>query len=138
MKTRTKTFIGILAVVALAAGLSLLAGCAQEDDPESIEDVINKFVAAVNAENLEDVKECLDPAAIASATALIDKFFDTWFTDPPYSKTAYDESGNTATVELTSDDPTAVPLDLVFTMVDGDDTYYITTIENSAGAVIFE
>lgn len=137
MKKRTKTLIGLLAVVAFAC-LILLAGCAPADDSESIEDVINKFVAAVNEGDLITVKECLDPAADDYSTAVTDAFFLNYFGATPFTITSYAESGTTATVELTPADAADVPLDLVFTMVEGDDTYYITTIEDSVGQVIFE
>ncbi len=126
MKTRTKNLIGILAFIALAACFIGLSGCALVED-ESIRDVIDKFVGAVNEGDLQGIKECLDPKADRYALVLTADYFNLLMPGTTFTITDYQESGNVATVELTNE--ISVPYEYTFTMVKVGNTYNITQIE---------
>ncbi len=140
MKIRTKNLIGIIAAT-LAAGILILAGCAPADDQESIEDVIKKFVSAVNDDNLLDVQECLDREAIDYNTILTDVFFINSLPNKPYSVGPVNEkSGNYATAKLTPNG-VGTEIDLYFQLRESDDTFYIQRIwlgPNDSYPILFE
>jgi hypothetical protein len=141
MKAKEKRIVGFLAVAALAAALSLLAGCAPAG--KSVRDVIEDFIAAVNDRDASGVKDCLDEDAEWYNLAADITYWDTKFPNAnvPFEITAFSKSGDSATVEFTG---SGLVLDYYFEMTESKGsmfepgTYYISRISKTDGTIIFK
>lgn len=138
MKTKAGRLIGIFAIIAAAAAVSLLAGCAPAG--QSISDVLKDFTAAVNARDAGGVKECLDSDATSYSTAATSAWFSQYFPEMDYAA-SISVSGKTARVVFNSTSGT--DQDYTFemseekgTMFEGG-TYHIRRIRNTASTSDF-
>jgi hypothetical protein len=130
MKVITKRSIGILAIAAITVVLSVLAGCAAAEE-DSIEDIINNFIAGINAQDIEAIVECLDPVSVSTGTASDLNYWKTYFSAPPYTITSFTEtSDTTATVTFTPS--VGAALTWYFRMTDAGNTYFIKQIDDNA------
>ncbi len=144
MNAKTKTALGALATILLASAAFLLAGCAPAS--ESMRDVIDDFIAGVNDEDVEAIKDRLDDGAADYNTASTMAFWNAYFVpaNAPFAISSFDKSGDSATVTFAG----TAGGDFTYyfemkekkaTATEGG-TFYIERIRytNSAGAVIFE
>jgi hypothetical protein len=144
MNAKTKIALRALAALLLASAALFLAGCAPAS--ESMRDVIEDFIAGVNDQDIGDIKDRLDDDAADYNTASTLEFWDVYFTpgNAPFEITAFDKSGDSATVTFTG----SAGGDFTYyfemtekkgTMTEGG-TFYIRRIRqnNSSGSVIFE
>lgn len=111
---KTSTALRWIALL-LAAGL--FAGCSLTG--ETIRDRIDKFITAINNQDPQGIKDCLDPSAASYNTADLN-FWNHYFTDLPYSIASFSQSGNTATVYFSGLNNTE--LAMVFEMTENQGT----------------
>ncbi len=128
-RTGIMRFLGVLAI---AAAVFAVSGCSPKGD--SIRDIIDDFIGAVNANDAGGVKATLDSDAASYNTAATSSWFTTYFPNRPYSITSFAGSSETATVTFTG---TSGTLNYHFemseekgTLFEGG-TYYIRTITNT-------
>lgn len=95
---KTKKPLCILGWLGLAIFISLFAACSFTG--ESIQDRIGTFIDAINAGDVQGIKDCLDPSATDYNNASTADFWNTYFPNSPYSISGYSESGNIATVNF--------------------------------------
>jgi len=111
---KTKKPLCILGWLGLAIFISLFAACSFTG--ESIRDRIGTFIDAINAGDVQGIKDCLDPSSTNYNTASTTNFWNTYFPNKPYSISGYSESGNTATVTFT--DSSNTTLKYIFEMTE--------------------
>jgi N-methylhydantoinase B/oxoprolinase/acetone carboxylase alpha subunit len=133
----TLVLFGLLFLITLTFGS--LSSCTPAG--ETIRDRINTFISAVNNQNEQGVKDCLDSSASDYSTASLATTWNNHYTNRPYSITTFSTSGNTATVQFSG---TSGTLDDVFQMTEtagtflSGTTYKIKQITTSASTVIFQ
>lgn len=143
MNAKTKTAFRALAALLLASAALILAGCAPAS--ESMRDVIEDFIAGVNESDVGAIKDRLDDDAADYNTASTMAFWNSSFPEvnKPFEITAFDKSGDSATVTFTGGGVDFVryfEMDEKKATTTEGGTFYISRIlfDNSSGAVIFE
>jgi len=104
--------------IALLFAAALFAGCSLTG--ETIRDRIDKFITAINNQDPQGIKDCLDPSAASYNTASTLAFWDTFFNDRPYAIASFSQSGNTATVHFSESNGSDLPM--VFSMTENQGT----------------
>lgn len=100
--------------IALLFAAALFAGCSLTG--ETIRDRIDKFITAINNQDPQGIKDCLDPSAASYNTASTLAFWKTYFNNRPYTIANFYQSGNTATVHFSGSDEIDLPM--VFEMTE--------------------
>jgi hypothetical protein len=133
----TLGLFGLLFLITLTFGS--LSSCTPAG--ETIQDRINTFISAVNNQNEQGVKDCLDPSASDYPTASLATTWNTHYVNRPYSITTFSPSGNTPTVLFSG---TSGTLEDVFQMTENKGTflsgttYKIKQVTTSGSSVIFK
>lgn len=144
MKSNIKGLLGLLSIVALAAAVSILAGCAPAG--KSISDVLKDFTYAVNDRDTGDIRDCLDSDATSYTMAATMAFWDALLpqANAPFSISISSKSSSSATAVLSGSSGFTVTWYFEMseekgTMFEGG-TYYIRRIRenNGSGTVIFQ
>ena len=131
------SLFGLLFLTAVTFGS--LSSCTPAG--ESIRDRINTFISAVNNQNEQGVKDCLDSSAADYSTASLATTWNTHYVNRPYTITTFSTSGNTATVQFTG---TSGTLDDTFQMTENTGTflsgttYKIKSVTTSGSVTIFQ
>jgi|GEM_PF-5866667 len=92
-----RTYLSAAALAVLGVATVLLGSCSLGG--ESIRDRIETFIGAVNAQNDQGIKDCLDSDADAYNEAGLSTYWDAYFPVPKsYSISSFSSSGDSATV----------------------------------------
>jgi uncharacterized membrane protein YvbJ len=122
--------------IALLLAAALFAGCSLTG--ETIRDRIDKFITAINNQDPQGIKDCLDPSAASYNTADLN-FWNHYFNNRPYTIANLYQSGNTATVHFSGSNGSDLPM--VFEMTENQGTllsgttYSIRRITSSSGTI---
>jgi hypothetical protein len=81
---------------------------------------IDKFITAINSQDLQGIKDCLDPSAASYNTASTLDYWNNYFTNRPYTIANFYQSGNTATVHFSGSNGSDLPM--VFEMTENQGT----------------
>ncbi len=108
-----RTYLSAAALAVLGVATVLLGSCSLGG--ESIRDRIETFIGAVNAQNDQGIKDCLDSDAQDYNTAADLSFWNGFYTNRPYTITDFDSGSSSATVEFTG---TSGTLDQKFEMTE--------------------
>lgn len=140
MRTIGKITLGLFGVgLLIVLTFGSLSSCTPAG--ETIQDRIKTFITAVNNQDEQGVKDCLDSSAADYPTASLGTTWNNHYVNRPYSITSFSTSGNTATVQFTGSSGT---LNDVFQMTENKGTflsgttYKIKSITTSGSVVIFQ
>ncbi len=136
VRTRQHT-LNLVALALLGTVVFVLASCSMGG--ESIRDRIDTFIDAVNDQDDQGIKDCLDSDAQDYNTADL-SFWNAIYINRPYSITSFDSGSDSATVEFTG---TSGTLDHVFEMTEEsgslfEGTSYSIRRISSGGTAFFE
>jgi len=134
-----RTFLSAAALTVLGAAVLLLGSCSPSG--ESIRDRIETFIDAVNDQEDQDIKDCLDSDADAYNEAGVSAFWDAYFPAPKsYSISSFSSSGDSATVIFNNGTDQSYDFDMTEnsgSFFEGT-TYSIRRVSNGVNGVIFE
>lgn len=134
-RTGITRFLGVLAI---AATVFAASGCSPKGD--TIRDVIDDFIGAVNLGDVAGVRSTLDSDAEYYNTASTMNFWNSIFPSKPYTISSFTSGSKTATVTFTG---ATGSLNYHFEMTEvkgtlfEGGTYYIRTIKNADTGVVF-